>query len=552
MGKLKEQLQKKFDSITYQIATIIILLIMPLNIVVILSTTNSINVIQEQAKISLESVLNLYVQELENRISTGNYFLYNMAANDADFIRLMKQEGGNEYMLSKTRAANEMNSQLSSTGTANGYFYYATELDDAAVLLSKTPEGFSGMDLLNARKNLTNWVKTEQLDAYRHWTIVTVGEHQWLVRVQSSGSFYYGMFISLDEMTAIFKKDIEFQSLSVRYNDTDVDKNCISAAGEVENGDMTITLAVDKREIIHGLPKLQFVAILVACLYVLLIPALILILNHMILRPLNRIRTALINLKQGQREYRIHKHKYAEEFRSINQSFNEMADNIEALKIENYEKELQRQKMELRNLQLQIHPHFLLNMFNLVHSLAQIADYQNIQKLALYLSNYFRYIFRSGQDTEPFEQELALIREYLDISEIRYPSGYEVDYDIEAETLGIQIPPLLIHNFVENILKHALVPDRIVHILIVAHYADGWAEFMIVDDGAGMPEEMVDAINKEQYKYPMDKQVHVGIANSSARIKSFYGKESTVSVESMKDQGTCFTIRFPYTLEETV
>lgn len=115
MKKLKEQLQKKFDSITYQIVTIIILLIMPLNIVVILSTTNSINVIQEQARISLESVLNLYVQELENRISTGNYFLYNMSANDADFIRLMKQEGGNEYMLSKTRAANEMNSQLSST-----------------------------------------------------------------------------------------------------------------------------------------------------------------------------------------------------------------------------------------------------------------------------------------------------------------------------------------------------------------------------------------------------------------------------------------------------
>ena len=552
MKKLKEQLQKKFDSITYQIVTIIILLIMPLNIVVILSTTNSINVIQEQARISLESVLNLYVQELENRISTGNYFLYNMSANDADFIRLMKQEGGNEYMLSKTRAANEMNSQLSSTGTANGYFYYATELDDATVLISKTPEGFSGMDLLNARKDFTNWVRTEPLDAYRHWTIVTVGEHQWLVRVQNKGSFYYGMFISLDEMAAIFKKDIEFQSLKVQYNDTDVDKTYISAAGEVENGDLMVTLAVEKKEIIHGLPRLQFVAILVACLYVLLIPALILVLNHMILRPLNRIRTALINLKQGQREYRIHKHKYAEEFRSINQSFNEMADNIEALKIENYEKELQRQKMELRNLQLQIHPHFLLNMFNLVHSLAQIADYQNIQKLALYLSNYFRYIFRSGQDTEPFEQELALIKEYLDISEIRYPSGYEADYDIEAETLGIQIPPLLIHNFVENILKHALVPDRIVHILIVAHYADGWAEFMIVDDGAGMPQEMVDAINKEQYKYPMDKQVHVGLANSSARIKSFYGKESTVSVESMKNQGTCFTIRFPYALEKTV
>lgn len=119
------------------------------------------------------------------------------------------------------------------------------------------------MDLLNARKDFTNWVRTEPLDAYRHWTIVTVGEHQWLVRVQNKGSFYYGMFISLDEMAAIFKKDIEFQSLKVQYNDTDVDKTYISAAGEVENGDLMVTLAVEKKEIIHGLPRLQFVAILV-------------------------------------------------------------------------------------------------------------------------------------------------------------------------------------------------------------------------------------------------------------------------------------------------
>lgn len=46
-----------------------------------------------------------------------------------------------------------------------------------------------------------------------------------------------------------------------------------------------------------------------------------------------------------------------------------MADQIKTLKIENYEKELDRQKMELKNLQLQIHPHFLLNTFNLVYTL---------------------------------------------------------------------------------------------------------------------------------------------------------------------------------------
>lgn len=100
-----------------------------------------------------------------------------------------------------------------------------------------------------------------------------------------------------------------------------------------------------------------------------------------------------------------------------------MADRLKTLKIENYEKELARQRMELRNLQLQIRPHFLMNMFNLLYSFAQIENYQSIQKLALYLSDYFRHIFQNGKDLQPFEREFMLIQKYLEISELRIRTG---------------------------------------------------------------------------------------------------------------------------------
>lgn len=69
----------------------------------------------------------------------------------------------------------------------------------------------------------------------------------------------------------------------------------------------------------------------------------------------------------------------APEFLNINETFNTMADNIHQLKIEKYEAELRRQKMELRNLQLQIRPHFLLNTFNLMYSLSQLDDRENLE-----------------------------------------------------------------------------------------------------------------------------------------------------------------------------
>ena len=58
-----------------------------------------------------------------------------------------------------------------------------------------------------------------------------------------------------------------------------------------------------------------------------------------------------------------------------------MADRIQDLKIEVYEKELDRKQMELSNLQLQIRPHFLLNTFNLIYTLAQRGQEKDVQQV---------------------------------------------------------------------------------------------------------------------------------------------------------------------------
>lgn len=45
---------------------------------------------------------------------------------------------------------------------------------------------------------------------------------------------------------------------------------------------------------------------------------------------------------------------------------------------------------------------------------------------------------------------------------------------------------------------------------------------------------------------------HVGIRNSIKRLKYFYNNQGSVSVESAVDEGTLFTITFPFDLETTV
>ena len=83
----------------------------------------------------------------------------------------------------------------------------------------------------------------------------------------------------------------------------------------------------------------------------------------MVLNPLARVSGAMERLKGGEQDYRLSTHPHeAEEFTAIGETFNGMADRISELRIANYEKELKRQEIELKNLQLQIRPHFLMNM----------------------------------------------------------------------------------------------------------------------------------------------------------------------------------------------
>lgn len=57
---------------------------------------------------------------------------------------------------------------------------------------------------------------------------------------------------------------------------------------------------------------------------------------------------------------------------------------------------------------------------------------------------------------ELFDKELALIQGYVEVTQIRYPDGLSIIYDIDPEIRLVRVPPLLIHNFIENVVKHAL------------------------------------------------------------------------------------------------
>ena len=210
---------------------------------------------------------------------------------------------------------------------------------------------------------------------------------------------------------------------------------------------------------------------------------------------------------------------------------------------------MDRKQLELSNLQLQIRPHFLLNTFNLIYTLAQRGQEKDVQQVILYLSDYFRYLFRSGRNLEIFEKEQHLIEAYIGTAKVRYPGAIEADYEYDPEIAFVRVPPLLLHNFVENIVKYAISPGKVTHISIVGQYEDGMVSFMIMDDGGGMTEEQVEELDRSM-REPRKDGLHIGYANSLKRLRYSYGEKADIEISSEPGEGVCVTVTFPYDLEE--
>ena len=111
---------------------------------------------------------------------------------------------------------------------------------------------------------------------------------------------------------------------------------------------------------------------------------------------------------------------YYEEFENVGEIWRNLEKEIQELKVQVYEEQLEKQKTKIDYLQLQIRPHFYINCLNSIYSMAQLKHTEEIQQLALYVSGYMRSIFRKGTKPILMDEELQQIVNYVKIHNILY------------------------------------------------------------------------------------------------------------------------------------
>ena len=111
---------------------------------------------------------------------------------------------------------------------------------------------------------------------------------------------------------------------------------------------------------------------------------------------------------------------------------------------------------ELKFLKAQINPHFLFNTLNNLYYLAYTQS-PNTPEVVAQLAQMMRYLLEeSNQPTVPLSQEIAFMRSYISLEQLRLNSPVAISFVVEGEAVGVEIAPLLLMTFLENAFKHGV------------------------------------------------------------------------------------------------
>ncbi len=301
---------------------------------------------------------------------------------------------------------------------------------------------------------------------------------------------------------------------------------------------------IPKKEINQGMRFATIVVIVAVGVISALLIFMLKLVHRQIVVPLMGMTERMKSVEEGEWESYPVAESPIEEYNIVSESFEHMVGEIKNLKVENYEKELAVQKLNFQSLQMQVKPHFYLNAFNIIYSMAEVKDFKTIQKLTMAMVEYSRYMFSDADKLVTLKAELRHVQNYIEIQKIRFLGMIEYTEDIPEEYKNVMLPPFVLQGFIENSVKYGLKSKQLNHLKIHAElFREYYLKITIRDDGPGFDEERMKMINQEVSDIRQIEN-HVGIYNAKGRLLHIFGNRAKIKLHN--DCGAVVDVYIPY------
>ena len=181
-------------------------------------------------------------------------------------------------------------------------------------------------------------------------------------------------------------------------------------------------------------------------------------------------------------------------------------------------------EIELSNLKSQLNPHFIFNALNSIRAL--VDENPEKSKMAInQLSNILRNsLVADKRGLTKFGDELKIVRDYLGLETIRFEERLKTEFDIDPESKGFFVPPLMVQTLVENGVKHG-----------ISKLTEGG----MIQVKASVENDYLKIVIRNSGHYHLNghskKRGGLGLSNTAQRLKLLYGDEARFTITNEND-----------------
>lgn len=277
------------------------------------------------------------------------------------------------------------------------------------------------------------------------------------------------------------------------------------------------------------------------------------LLSYFISKHLTRSLTGLTDtvkeIRDGRLDERITPDS-KDEIGYLGEKINEMLDEINDFYRAREADAAEKQYLNLQLLQAQINPHLLYNTLNSACWIIRQNDNEKAEKLILSLGNFFKLALSRGSEEISLENEVSMIRYYLQVQNLGRGKDYRLEEAIPDTIRTQKILRLSLQPIVENAVIHGFSDWRDDgSISISASLNEDGKSFSVTvsDNGIGiLPEDLAPLSAAIAGGEGPGIESHYGLLNVVRRIRSRYGSAYGMAITSEVGEYTRCDLTFPF------
>ncbi len=269
------------------------------------------------------------------------------------------------------------------------------------------------------------------------------------------------------------------------------------------------------------------------------------IISRYLSKPVKELDEAMGLVEKGDYDVELSSDR-SDEMGRLSSSFNRMTREYRQNLERSVQHERELNETELSMLQAQLNPHFLYNTLDSMKWLGVTNHVPQVAAMATGLAALLRAGI-SGDKLITLEQELELLEKYLDIQSVRFEDRFTWETDIDESFQHCLVPKLILQPLVENAIIHGVANMDDGYIKLSASAEGETLVLAVEDNGQGMPEEMLAALQSPDKEMPAG---HLGLRNVDRIVRLYYGRDYGISAVPRTGPGSRVELRMPVRKKE--